>query len=328
MGYHDQREIPNYWAYARHFVLQDHMFEPNLGWSLPAHLAMVSGWSARCKQPLHPMTCKSNIGNHQASQDPDTGAAPDFGWTDLTYLMHKDHVSWAYYLGQGKQPDCPGGAVDCKHRSQTVGVPEPWNPLPDFVDVHRDRQLSNVAPASHFFTAAAAGRLPAVSWVVPNWKESDHPITPLTNGQAWVTHVIDSVMRGPDWKSSAIFLAWDDWGGFYDHVPPPVVDKQGYGLRVPGLLISPYARAGYVDHQTLSFDAYLKFIEDDFLAGARLDPKTDGRPDGRPTVRESAPQLGNLVSEFDFTRAPRPPLLLSPHPPMNVSYMKIPGRHG
>jgi phospholipase C len=242
--------------------------------------------------------------------------------------MHKDHVSWAYYLGQGQQPDCAGGAVDCKHAPQRVRVPEPWNPLPDFVDVHRDRQLGNVTPSSHFFTAASSGRLPAVSWVVPNWKESDHPITPLTSGQAWVTHVIDSVMKGPDWNSSAIFLSWDDWGGFYDHVRPPVVDKEGYGLRVPGLLISPYARAGYVDHQPLSFDAYLKFIEDDFLGGARLDPKTDGRPDGRRNVRETAPQLGDLLSEFDFTRAPRPPLLLSPHPPMNVSYMKIPGRHG
>ena len=95
-------------------------------------------------------------------------------------------------------------------------------------------------------------------------------------------------MRSPDWSSTAIFLAWDDWGGFYDHVEPPTVDAQGYGLRVPGLMISPYARAGYIDHQTLSFDAYLKFIEDDFLGGARIDPKTDGRPDPRPDVRENA----------------------------------------
>ena len=78
-------------------------------------------------------------------------------------------------------------------------------------------------------------------------------------------------MRGPDWKSTAIFVAWDDWGGFYDHVAPPSVDENGYGLRVPGLVISPYARKGYIDHQTLSFDAYVKFIEDDFLGGQRLD---------------------------------------------------------
>ncbi len=119
-------------------------------------------------------------------------------------------------------------------------------------------------------------------------------------------------MRSPDWRSSAIFLAWDDWGGFYDHVRPPRVDANGYGLRVPALLISPYARKGRIDHQTLSFDAYLKFIEDVFLRGARLDPRTDGRPDPRPTVRERVPLLGDLAKEFDFDERPRPPLILRP----------------
>ena len=95
---------------------------------------------------------------------------------------------------------------------------------------------------------------------------------------------------------------------------PPSVDQNGYGLRVPGLVISPYARAGLIDHQTLSFDAYLKFIEDDFLGGARLDPATDGRPDPRPDVRENAPQLGNLTADFDFNQAPRQPLVLPVHP--------------
>ena len=88
----------------------------------------------------------------------------------------------------------------------------------------------------------------------------------------------------------------------------------GYGLRVPGLVISPYAKRGYIDHQVLSFDAYAKFIEDDFLSSARLDPKTDGRPDPRPTVRENVPLLGNLVSDFNFNQKARPPLILPRHP--------------
>jgi phospholipase C len=121
-------------------------------------------------------------------------------------------------------------------------------------------------------------------------------------------------MRSPNWNSTAIFLAWDDWGGFYDHVPPPVVDGAGYGIRVPALVISPYAKHGYIDHQTLSFDAYLKFIEDVFLGGRRLDPKTDGRPDPRPTVRENAHILGDLRKDFDFKQKPRPPLILRPRP--------------
>jgi len=109
-------------------------------------------------------------------------------------------------------------------------------------------------------------------------------------------------------------LSWDDWGGFYDHVLPPRVDGNGYGLRVPGLVISPYARRGYVDHQTLSFDAYVKFIEDDFLNGRRLDPRTDGRPDPRPDVRENKGILGNLARDFNFNQPPRPPVLLAVHP--------------
>src|SRR5439155_872099 len=107
----------------------------------------------------------------------------------------------------------------------------------------------------------------------------------------------------------------DDWGGFYDHVVPPTVDANGYGLRVPGLVISPYARQGFVDHQVLSFDAYLAFIEDDFPGGDRLDPRTDGRPDPRPNVREVASILGDLTADFDFSQPPRAPVVLPLHPP-------------
>src|SRR2546421_5042629 len=121
-------------------------------------------------------------------------------------------------------------------------------------------------------------------------------------------------MRGPDWDSTAIFLSWDDWGGFYDHVVPPVIDRNGLGLRVPGIVISPYARRGVVDHQILSHDNYNKFIEDDFLGGQRLDPNTDGRPDPRLDVREGEPQLGDLALDFDFNQAPRPAMLLPVQP--------------
>jgi phospholipase C len=127
-------------------------------------------------------------------------------------------------------------------------------------------------------------------------------------------------MNGPDWDSTAIFLAWDDWGGFYDHVAPPVVDQNGYGLRVPGLVISAYAKHGYIDHQTLSFDAYVKFIEDDFLNSQRLDPATDGRPDPRPDVRENVKILGDLASDFDFTQTPRPPIMLPVHPQTTLTH--------
>ena len=184
-----------------------------------------------------------------------------------------------------------------------------WVPL-----LHQDHQLANIQATTDFTRAARAGTLPAVSWVVPNGIHSEHPPAPVSTGQTWVTSLVNTVMRGPNWKSTAIFLVWDDWGGFYDHVVPPVVDRSGYGLRVPGIVISPYARRGFVDHQILSFDAYAKFIEDDFMQGERLDPTTDGRPDPRPIVRENVPILGNLIRDFDFRQTPRRPLVLPTHP--------------
>ncbi len=193
-------------------------------------------------------------------------------------------------------------------QSNTVG--EAWNPLVDFVTVHQDRQLGNIQKASRFFGAARRGRLPAVSWVVPNGRDSEHPGRSIADGQAWVTSLVNAVMRGPDWNSTAIFVSWDEWGGFYDHVVPPDTDRAGYGIRVPGFVISPWVKAGTVDHQTLSFDAYLKLIEDVFLGGTRLDPATDGRADSRPDVRENASVLGDLLAEFDFTQRPVPPLVL------------------
>ncbi len=156
--------------------------------------------------------------------------------------------------------------------------------------------------------------MPAVSWVAPAQQDSDHPPANIEAGQTWVTRLIDAAMQGPEWSSTAIFLTWDDWGGFYDHVAPPTVDTNGYGLRVPGLVISPYSRSGYLDHQTLSFDAYAKFIEDDFLGGQRLDPATDGRADPRPDVRENASTLGDLAADFDFSQSPRPPVPLPANP--------------
>jgi phospholipase C len=181
--------------------------------------------------------------------------------------------------------------------------------------VREDGELGNIQTLGNFYDAARNGTLPAVSWITPDGKVSEHPPALVSDGQAYVTGLINAIMQGPDWDSTAIFLAWDDWGGFYDHVVPPSVDENGYGLRVPGLVISPYAKKGYVDHQTLSFDAYVKFIEDLFLGGQRIDPATDGRADPRPDVRENAPILGDLLQDFDFSQSPRPPAILPEQPP-------------
>jgi phospholipase C len=320
MGWKDARDIPNYWAYARDFTLQDHMFEPNASWSLPEHLFLVSEWSAKCANASDPNSCVNALQNPNNPRAPAGTAAGQpvpslYAWTDLTWLMNKHHVSWKYYVAPGTEPDCENASEQgCVQGKQSAGTPGIWNPLPFFTDVKQDHQLGNIQDVSHFTADARKGQLPAVSWIIPNGKESEHPPSSTSTGQAYVTGLVNAVMQSPDWSSTAIFLSWDDWGGFFDHVKPPTVDQNGYGLRVPGIVISPYAKSGYVDHQTLSQDAYVKFIEDDFLGAQRLDPKTDGRPDPRPAVRENASVPGSLVSDFDFTQRPRPPVVLAVSP--------------
>jgi phospholipase C len=299
MGYHVGTDIPNYWSYARNFVLQDHMFESAGSWSLPAHLYEVSGWSAKCARRGVPMSCTgTNFPPERLPSRPEP-----FAWTDLTWLLHRHHVSWSYYLDHG--------AISSRNPE---GVSVHWNPLPGFTDVHKDGQLRSVRPLRAFWKQAKAGTLPKVVWISPDARDSEHGPALVSTGQAYVTKIINAIMRSPLWTSSAIFLTWDDWGGFYDHVAPPHADKLGYGIRVPGLVISPYAKHGFIDHQRLSYDAFTKFIEDDFLGGARLDPATDGRPDRRPDVRESAAKLGNLARDFNFNQTPRRPLTLNPCP--------------
>ncbi len=434
MGYHDAREIPNYWTYGENFVLDDHMFQSDASWSLPAHLYEVSGWSARCSIPGDPGSCVNDdeLGGYQTSDiigvgtrgreaakrvrrllhnarrllrmcrfaqgsvspggggttgspggggttgspgsggttgspgsggttgSPGSGGTTgasgsggttgsntryptavarcrqlvkdetamrratlsrqvsttyNYAWTDITYLLHKFGVSWGYFITPGGEPDCVGGNANCATSPFSVGTPDIWNPLPSFTDVRQDDQLGNIQDVSHFLRDARTGTLPQVSWIVPDQQHSDHPPANIANGQAYVTNLINTVMQGPDWDSTAIFLVWDDWGGFYDHLLPPLVDQNGYGFRVPSLVISPYARRGFIDHQTLSFDAINKFIEDDFLGGQRLDPATDGHPDPRPDVRESADQLGDMTADFDFDQVPQPPLILPLDPP-------------
>ena len=322
MGWHDAREIPNYWAYAQNFVLHDRMFEPSASWSLPAHLFLVSGWSALCSNPDDPISCVDNIDNPAPGLS-NSSRKEDYAWTDLTYLLHKYNVSWGYYLTEGIEPDCANDQMFCDQQPMKLDVPGVMNPLANFTTVHDNGQLNHIRKTEFFLDDLKNSKLPSVSWIIPENGVSEHPPSSIHAGQAYVTGLINAIMQSPYWESSVIFLAWDDWGGFYDHVLPPKVDINGYGLRVPALLISPYAKKGFIDHQTLSFDAYLKFIEDFFLNGQRIDPKTNGRPDPRPSVRENNPQLGDLLNDLDFSQPPLPALILPTDPPPGPA--SIPG---
>ncbi len=331
MGYHTNAEIPNYWAYASNFVLQDHLFEGVRSWSLPSHLDLVSEWSALCTDHNTALSCTT-----APNADFPIGDAR-YPWANLFHLLDAQNVMWKYYLGEGPEPDCADGALTCDPQVQTSTVASIWNPPPYFAWVQAQGpaylQLHN-PPIEQFLEDIRQGTLPAVSWIVPSQTYSEHPPAGVTAGMMYVTSLVNAVMESPYWKNTAIFITWDDWGGFYDHVPPINVDTntsatpiQGWGLRVPGIMISAYARRG-IDPQLFSFDSYATFIEDLFLGGQRLVPTVLSNPDHRPTVRDALRTLklpngtvmpvGQFINEFDFTQPPRPPLILTTHIPAHI----------
>jgi phospholipase C len=313
MGYKTDQEIPNYWAYAKAFTLQDRLFEDIATWSWPEHQFVVSAWAANCASS-DPKSCVVRSNDDQAPQQ-DSGVY--FSWTPLTYLLDKSKVSWKYYLSEGTAPDCETGKQNCPPTSLLPLQPVPtiWNPLPFFeVITAKNEQVTNVVDFNAFYKDVKAGTLPQVSWLVPNHDVSEHPPSLVSEGQAFSTAIINTIMQDETlWSTTVIFLYWDDWGGFYDHVPPPAAaDSYGFGFRTPGIILSPWVKPHHIDHEAATFDAFTKFIEDTFLSGQRLDPKTDGRPDPRSVVRENLPQTGDLRLDFDFTQKPNKPLVLKP----------------
>ncbi len=231
-----------------------------------------------------------------------TGAIPDYAWTDLTYLLYKHHVSWRYYVAKGNQPDCADNAMFCAPVPQSSKTPGIWNPLPWFDTVRKDAQLANIAPLQDLYTAARNGTLPAVSWIAPAQAVGEHPPGLVSAGQSYVTGLINTIMRSKDWSSTAIFLSWDDWGGFYDHVVPPKVDVQGYGLRVPGARDQP-VRAARLHRPPGAEPRRVPEVHRGRLP--RRARASTRRPTAAPTrgpnVRENAAILGDLRKDFNFS---------------------------
>ncbi len=275
MGWHDQREISNYWNYANLYVLQDRLFESVASYSLPAHLYMLAGQSG------------GYTGFQQ--KEPTT-----YNFPEITELLTSGKVDWKYYVAAGTSP----GAEEGDTQTQAADKYSFWNPLPAFPAVKNNpANFARLVDAGNFYVDAMKGTLPQVSWVIPSGPLSEHPPSGVAVGMNYVTTVVNAVMQSPQWKSSAIFISWDNWGGFYDHVPPPAVDQYGLGIRVPGLVISPYARQGFVDHKTYSFESWLRVVEERF----GINPMT---------ARDNAAL--DMTDAFDFTQAPRDPVILSP----------------
>jgi len=281
MAWHDYRDIPNYWNYAHLYVLQDHMFSSAASNTLPNRLYMLAGQSVTADSTA---TATKTL----------TYRIPA-----ITDTLTADDVSWRYYVANGDQVDARGEVIP--NALQIAEGPLHFsllNPLPALLGMQSDSaQRGRVVSTEQFYQDARNGTLPAVSWVVPSLALSEHPPKDIRVGMSYVTGLVDAVMASPDWNSTAIFISYDEWGGFYDHVPPPRIDRYGLGMRVPGLVISPYARQGYVDHTVYSTASWLRLIEERFNL--------------RPLTLRDA-WANDMRADFDFTQLPRAPIGLSP----------------
>lgn len=280
MGWHDYHEIPNYWNYAHLYVLQDHMFASAASFTLPNRLYLLAGQSG------------GYISHSQMRP-------ADYNYPLITDLLSRRGVNWKYYVTAGQPPgskNVPATGVSSAF-GQTPDSYTFYNPLPAFTQVQDDpEQRSRLVDTSQFYEDAHSGHLPQVCWIIPSAGVSEHPPSSIRVGMAYVTGLVNAVMEGPDWDSTAIFITYDEWGGFYDHVPPPSVDGYGLGLRVPGLVISPYARQGYVDHRIHSPASWLKIVEERF---------------GLVPLTNRDAEADDMIQDFDFSQQPRPPVILS-----------------
>jgi len=283
-----QSDIPNYWAYARRFTLDDHVFSTIQGPSFPNHLYSIAGEGANVD--TNPGTgrwgCDSDPSLRVQQVAPDgtrSSVFPCFDFRTLGDLLDARGISWKYYAPGQDQSGYIWSSFDAiKH----IRFGPDWS--------------SHVVDYRRFATDAAAGSLPTVSWLVEPFGVSDHPPSSECAGENWTVRQINAVMgNAQEWAHTAIILTWDDFGGFYDHVaPPPGPNPQiMYGFRVPAIVISPYARAGYVDHTMYSFPSMLKFVEDSL---------------GLPPLTALDGSANDMINSFDFSRQPLPPFPLKP----------------
>lgn len=287
-------QIPNYWRWAEDYVLGDNFFASAQGPSFPNHLFTIAATSAGAvsnpgrdlellQEDLAAGYAKSwgcgMRGGYVAvldSEGVEEVVPPCFDFLTEGDLLESRGIPWAYYAATNRQNGYIWSAYDAVRHVRED--PEVWRAHLFGVDgLVRDIE---------------DGRLPSVTWVTPRFELSDHPEWSMCLGESWTTRVVNAIMRSRAWKDTAIFITWDDWGGFYDHVAPRQVDQVGFGIRVPLLVIGPYARQGVVLSQEGEFSSILRFIEDNW-ALTQL------------TQRDRA--ADNLSGAFDFQQEPREP---------------------
>ena len=290
-----QPDIPNYWIYAQKFTLADAMFSAMEGPSFPNHLYTVASQAGGAVDIPHqiPWGCDSSSTNRVRFVDPVTGKQstvyPCFDFNTLADSLQSAGISWNYYSPLSTQSGYQYNALDAIKHIRNSSL---W--------------AAHVPPYTNFVSDARNGTLATVSWLVMPDGASEHPTGSECQGENWTVSQVNALMQGPLWNSSALFITWDDFGGFYDHVLPPKVDTYGLGPRVPLLIISPYARAGVVVHTRYEFSSFLAFVEH----WLRLSPLTS---------RDA--NANDMMDAFNFTQAPLAPVTLTPRTCPGSSYV-------
>jgi len=264
-SYVPQSETVPYFTLAKAFTFGDRMFQSNTGPSYVAHQYMIAGQSANATEnPSNtPWGCDAAPGTQVNILGPNgvsiPGPFPCFDYQTEADLLDAKGVTWKYYAPSiGPQGEPFGNIGDIWSAYQAIR----------HIRYGADWANNVISPQTQFFTDIQSGNLAQVTWIVPAFSYSDHAgAYATTEGPDWVADIVNSIGASPYWNSTVIFITWDDWGGWYDHVVPPKVDDMGLGARVPLIIVSPYAKHGYISEQTHEFSGFIKYAEETFNLG-------------------------------------------------------------
>jgi len=280
-SYVPSSEIEAYWTLATQYTLADRMFQSNTGPSFPAHQYMIAGQSGETDEDPNSAQwgCDAPAGSAVPLVGPDgtdlAGVFPCFDYQTAADLLDARGISWRYYAPADLSS---GSSVSAYEAIEHIFFSKDW-----------DNNV--ISPQTRILTDVANGQLAQVTWVVPDSSHSDHPGNNSTEGPDWVASVVNAIGSSPFWNTTAIFINWDDWGGWYDHVAPINIDNMGPGFRVPLIVVSPYAKHGYVSHTVYETASLITFVEKDFALG-------------NLGTRDAL--ANNLLDCFDFAQTPAP----------------------
>ena len=290
-GHYNGTTIPDYWDLAEEYGLADDFFSSSATFSLANHWYAVAATA-----PNESYTVKvENVGipaSRLFTYLNESNATPS-----VEDSLLRSSTSWVDY-------DFPLGKYsNFTQPHSNAQAYSYWNPLAARAQSYLAKSRPHFESRNQFFVDARNGSLPNLSWLIPLPFESDHPPASLATGQDWVTSVVDAVESSPEWNSTVLFISWDEYGGFYDHVAPPQLDAYGDGFRVPLLAIGPWVRQGAINHHAMDFGSILHLME------ARFNLSCLGVRDCNATMP---------LNLFDFSRGPRAPLFLPQYP--NAAY--------